>query len=286
MLVAFTHKTGLFKQLLLPTEPFIYDENSDTSSFLNEVVSIVEKEGKIDWIRQTGAEAMFMDVPKNSLFIPFGNYVLDLSKSQDDLWPGIHSKHRNVIRRAEKSGVIVKSGGTELLDDYIYADNMTMRRSNLPLVSKEYYLQYIDKYRGYVNVFGAYMDGEIQSGAIILYNSSIGYYIYGATIDDAVLGSSNLLQWEIIKFLREKGVKRYSFVGARINEDQNSKYHGIQRFKERFGGTLIQGYMFKYIFHKNKYRLYSSLKKIRNHGQDELDIIDQEIKKWQNVMEQ
>ena len=35
----------------------------------------------------------------------FGTYVIDLSESEDKLWERVHSKHRNVIRRAIKEGV-------------------------------------------------------------------------------------------------------------------------------------------------------------------------------------
>jgi lipid II:glycine glycyltransferase (peptidoglycan interpeptide bridge formation enzyme) len=49
------------------------------------------------------------------------------------------------------------------------------------------------------------------------------------------LGSSNLLQWEIIKKLKSLGVREYDFVGGRVEVPKGSKLEGIQRFKQRFG---------------------------------------------------
>ena len=86
--------------------------------------------------------------------------------------------------------------------------------------------------------------------------------------------------------MKEKGVKYFSFVGCRINEDENSKFHGIQRFKERFGGELKQGYLFKLDFNPFRHCLFNFLLAFRNliKGNHKFviqkDIIDQEIHKW------
>ena len=76
-----------------------------------------------------------------------------------------------------------------------------------------------------------------------------------------------------------RSVRKYSFVGCRIQEDADSKYHGIQRFKQRFGGELIVGKMFKVILNPGKYRLFQILQKMKN-GYWVQDVVDQEIGKW------
>ncbi|MDY4812762.1 MAG: hypothetical protein SO152_02785, partial [Ruminococcus sp.] len=64
-----------------------------------------------------------------------------------------------------------------------------------------------------------------------------------------------------------------------------SKYHGIQRFKERFGGELIQGYMFKIDFNTIYHFLFNilvALSSFRYSKRFQLpkDVVDQEIHKW------
>jgi lipid II:glycine glycyltransferase (peptidoglycan interpeptide bridge formation enzyme) len=81
----------------------------------------------------------------------------------------------------------------------------------------------------------AYKEGEPQAGAILCYNQAMCYYMH-ASRNHSFTGQRNLLQWRAMLDMKAAGVKKYSFVGCRINEDENSKYHGIQRFKERFGG--------------------------------------------------
>ena len=131
----------------------------------------------------------------------------------------------------------------------------------------------------------AYLDGEPQSGAFFYFNKQMCYYMYGANKNNPHNGSGNLLQWKAILDMKAAGVKRYSFVGCRINEDENSKYHGIQRFKERFGGELIQGFMFKMDFNPFMRKLFNLVVSLRSFVSSHKyvpfkDVIDQEIHKW------
>lgn len=128
----------------------------------------------------------------------------------------------------------------------------------------------------------AYM-GEIpQAGACYFVNKQMCYYMYGASTNKPESGSTNLLHWEVIKYLKDIEVKRYSFVGCRIDVDPDSKYHSIQRFKERFGGELVQGYMFKTILNPWKYRLFHVLYKVKNRC-NLMDAVDQEVDKWKEL---
>ena len=64
-------------------------------------------------------------------------------------------------------------------------------------------------------------------------------------------------------------------MGVRLNPEKGSKQEGLKMFKERFGGELHQGYMWKYSFNLVKYALYASLARIRHGG----DVVDQERRK-------
>lgn len=110
----------------------------------------------------------------------------------------------------------------------------------------------------------------------------MSYYLYGGSIDDVQLGAMNYLHWYAMINLKKRGVQQYSFLGCRINEDIDSKYHTLQRFKSRFGGTLVSGYMFKIPCNIFMYHLERRLRYIkRNYGrQCPLDIIDEERYKW------
>ena len=83
--------------------------------------------------------------------------------------------------------------------------------------------------------------------------------------------------------MKKRGVKKYSFVGFRIDVDPNSKLAGIQHFKKGFGGELVEGYMFKATFSKSKKNLFEFLYMLKNKARHRKDTIDQEASKWTSI---
>jgi lipid II:glycine glycyltransferase (peptidoglycan interpeptide bridge formation enzyme) len=88
----------------------------------------------------------------------------------------------------------------------------------------------------------------------------------------------NLLNWEAIRQFRDLGVNRLDFVGVRINPEKGSKQEGIMIFKQRFGGKLFQGYIWKYSFRPLKFAIYSLAVRLLRGG----DIVDHERHKMTN----
>ena len=72
------------------------------------------------------------------------------------------------------------------------------------------------------------------------------YSLFGGRIPEAETGAMNQLNWEAIRRFRNLGVKRFGFMGVRINPEVGSKQEGIMIFKHRFGCQLHQGYIWKY----------------------------------------
>lgn len=276
-----------FRWCRFTSEPYQYKPGKETiKEFLNDVCLFLKKEMRLQWITITPASSLFGDYPDGAIRVPFGSHVIDLSLDEETLFSNIHSKHRNVIKKAEKEGVIIEKGVNEqLVADYHKIDIQTWERSNRNASGEDSIQKMIDTLKDDVIIYMAYKDGEPQSGAIFFYNKAMCYYMHGANRNNPFTGSGNLLQWQAIKDMKAMGVRKYSFVGCRINEDENSKYHGIQRFKERFGGELVQGYVFKMTLNKSYYNLFkwitscSSIIKYRKVLKQK-DIIDEEIHKW------
>ena len=262
------------------SEPFclkMTDNSLCLNEFIEKVLKLLNREG-VAWIT-TSVASLFKVYPAVSQRIPFGSHIIDLSLSEDELLMNMHSKHRNSVRRAEKNGVVVKSGGIELIPDYLKADEDTWRRSGQKSHEQSFFnniIQYLD---GKACIYVSYKNDYPQAGACYFVNKEMCYYMYGASIDNPEPGATNYLQWIAIKDMKARGVKKFSFVGCRINEDEDSKYHGIQRFKERFGGKLEEGYMFRVILNSFKFNLFKKLYHIKNH-KEYIELIDQEIHKW------
>jgi hypothetical protein len=61
------------------------------------------------------------------------------------------------------------------------------------------------------------------------------YYMFGASAERFVTGTGQLLQWEIMRFLKARGVRWYDLGGVRTADPNN----GIFQFKGGFGGELV-----------------------------------------------
>jgi lipid II:glycine glycyltransferase (peptidoglycan interpeptide bridge formation enzyme) len=251
--------------------------------FLDNIVALLKSEFNLQWISSTPNHSIFKDYPTNSIRIPFGSYILNLhDKSIDEIFLTIHSKHRNSIKRAERNGVQIRFGNN-LINDFLLLDSCTkLRRGIVKDNSTEKHLLNLLKNVPNICFIGiAYKDNIPQGGVFLLYNKRKCYYMYGASINTPEPGSMNLLHWNCILQMKEYSVNEYDFVGCRINEDEDSKYHGIQNFKKRFGGELQTGYMFKVIINDFMYKLFNFLLSIKTGNYK--DIIDQEIHKWQSI---
>lgn len=284
VIVVVVWKKFIFRWAEFPSEPVYMNTNDrdfhNEQSFLDRVIDCIKSQG-ICWLSASGTSANFCAYPTKSKRIPFGNYIVDLSVNAEDIFSNVTSKCRNMIRKAEKDGVIINQGGEELLDKYILADKDTWERSGSDVDYRLLYNNYLLSFRDNARIFIAQQNGVVQGGAIYVFNKEVSYYVYGASINKPSPGAMNLLHYTAMLYFKKLGVHFYSFVGCRINEDKDSKYHGIQRFKSSFGGTLTQGFMFKDTSNSVPYVLFSVVYKIKNHTKEiSPDIIDQEIHKW------
>lgn len=268
-------KKLIFKIGRLVYEP--YPINS--TDVLNGLVQFLSKEKLVDFLIATPNYIPFEFYPQNSIFCEFGTYRLDLTKNEEELFKGLHSKHRNVIRKCQKEGLKVRSNEKELIKECYDLFKKTMSRSKMDYPSLEYLIGLHEKIPENIYVSIVYHN-DIPQGAIYLfYTKERAYYMYGGSIEKPFTGAMNYLHWNAINGLKQNGVKSYDFVGARIQPQKNSKVEGIQRFKERFGGDMYRGYMWKYIFNKPKYFLYIFALKLlafKNRTKYKGDIIDQE----------
>lgn len=269
-----------FRELVFECDVDSFTENCPVSveekrEFLQDAVLYAREVMKIDNIVQPPSHAVFEVAPAGSTSVPFGSYRIDLSQSSDDIWNNVHSKHKNVIRKAEKSKVVVKSGVEffELAADLV---SKTMQRSGL----ESHYVSCLpEKLPGEIMAYICEHDGKLQGSAIFLFSKKSALYMWGGSVDNPFTGAVNFLHWNAILDFKRMGVKYYDFVGARINPVPGSKSEGLQRFKSRFGASLYLGFLWKYPL-SWKCRYYGFLKKgyLRLKNKSAEDAIDQELR--------
>ncbi|MGZ3866679.1 MAG: peptidoglycan bridge formation glycyltransferase FemA/FemB family protein [Bacteroidia bacterium] len=262
---------------------------SDEKEFLNRFVTFVKKKNIAQRITQPENQAIFKTVPDNSTYAEFGTYYLDLNKyTIEELFSNIHAKHRNVIRNAEKKDVIIKYG-KEVLSDFYELYRETMERSNMYCQSFSYFTNLYDSLPDNIICGVAYFNNVPQGGLFIPFTEFAAFYLFGASAAKVnVNGAINYLHWNTIKLLKEKNVKRYDFVGARLSDVSGTKLEGIQLFKQRFGAELDKGYLWKENINKFDCLVFDVFV-YSKHKINKLippkDIIDEEIEKHNRVLE-
>lgn len=270
----------------LPSEPMFLGDGIPTFQeeqvFLDQLMQQLEKNEKVDWLTVTPASTLFCSFPSLSQRIKFGNYILDISGTDEEVFKRITSKHRNMIRRGEKSKIEYKIGGLELLEDYIQVDKQTWERSGENTDHLDFYRNYVGKFSSKALVAVAYKDSVPQCGILGIYNEAMFYYMFGASADHPEPGSTHFLQWQTMRYLKERNVKKYNFVGCRLEVEPGSKYENIQRFKKGFGGELVECYLFKLVFNKVKKKGFDLIIQKRT-GKVPYDVVDQEIVKWKQI---
>lgn len=192
---------------------------------------------------------------KNYEVIPLGQTVAMKLDSPDLIWANISSKNRNMIRKAEKSGVEIKIGDTkEIYDVFMDIYNKTMDHDN----AEEYYYfksDFYDSIRCDLNdnakVFYATKDEEIIAASIIIYeNEFLNYHLSGSLLQYRNFAPSNLLLYKAALWGSENGCKTFHLGGGVGSGEDN-----LFKFKKAFyrGDDLCRFYIGKKIFIEDKY---------------------------------
>jgi Uncharacterized protein involved in methicillin resistance len=244
--------------------------------FLDEVVAHVRRAKLCDFISKPQANAVFRTAPSDAIVADWGTYEVRIDRSDSEILQNLHVKHRNVVLKAQRDGVKIEP----VIDPQIVQACLrdTLKRQGLPYFPS---LALVEKLMATLRdkpiSLGAYLDGELQGVAFVPFDRNRGYYLYGGSCERPHGGAMNLLHYEVMRSLRDRGVATYDLVGARLNVKKGSKYEGIQRFKSRFGTSLRQGLTFRVVINPLKYRLFNTLADVRFHlaGRRYVDPIDQ-----------
>jgi len=162
--------------------------------------------------------------------------ILFLEKSIDENLSKFKSTHRTAVRKAEKSGVVVKE-----TDDFasfyeILKKNLSIRHDVKPTHSLDELLHLKELFPDKINLFGAYIEGEMVAGVINFIateNVVLAFYI-SHNEDFQEVRPINLLFYKIFEWAIQKKYNVFDFGIFTVNEEPNM---GLARFKENFGAS-------------------------------------------------
>lgn len=191
---------------------------------------------------------------------PISN-VIDLGKtiamdlaSPEVIWENIHSKNRNMIRKAEKNGITIEHGqGMDLFDKFIEIYNATMDKDHAEeyyYFKRPFYESIHNDLRDNYEMFYAMYEGKPIAMSIMIYaNGRLNYHLSGSDIEYRNLAPSNLLLYKAALWGCEQGMKTFH-LGGGVGSGEDNLY----KFKAAF--NKVSDYQFsigKQIFDQQKY---------------------------------
>jgi len=167
----------------------------------------------------------------------YRTFVLDLAPSIDELRKKLDAKWRNHLKRAEKNGLNMVAGTGS--DEYrifcqIY-NQMRKRKTFETTVDVEEFgrIQEDLPESQRMRILICQDKGAPVAGLVTTAMGDSAIYLLGATNEEGLkLQGAYLLQWAMIKWLKENGIRWYDLGG--IDPDRNP---GVYSFKRGFSGA-------------------------------------------------
>ena len=175
--------------------------------------------------------------PKMKTFYSRHTVALDLS--EDDIWMHqISSKNRNMIRKAEKEGVVIVES-----DDYetfrqLYNGTMSdLHAEDFYFFPPNYYKEYKLAFKDKSLLCLAMYDGKVIAGSMFMYSDDYAHYHLSARDRGySRYAANNLILWYGIQKAKERGCKWLHFGGGTTEEDEDS----LLKFKKEFSKALFE----------------------------------------------
>ena len=191
-------------------------------------------------------------------------------KTEDQILADFKSKTRYNIRLAMRHGVEAVRCDRNKIDDFYNLMKTTGERDGFGIRSKEYLLRIYDALGEHGTMIIAYHDGIPLAGGIFGSYGPVALYLYGASSNEKRnLMAPYLVQWEAIRFAKERGADIYDFRGVPKNGEDNEHVGGLYRFKTGFCSDVTHFCgEFDYVFKPAAYKMVDVLtplwKKFRN----------------------
>ncbi len=137
---------------------------------------------------------------------------LALSATADEQWKAIDRKLRNQVRKAEKSGLTVTTGGEELIGAFYKVFARNMRDLGTPVFGVSLFRETLRTFPEQSRVFCAYHEGRPVAASIVHWRGDSIEVIWASALREAnPLCANVLLYWHMLQFAIAQGCRRFEF---------------------------------------------------------------------------
>ena len=311
---------SIIKHTLPLVGDYFYIPRVEVESSKREVVSDLirlAKENNVGWIRIEPETENALNTIQNSLgnlvpkykivkaphdMQPREAFVIDISKSEEEILAGMKQKTRYNLNLAKKKKIkIIVSRETKYVDEFLRLVKITSERDGIKSHPGDYYRQMVENIPvENLKLYLAEYENKIIVANLIIFfedtaiyphtktgeedavgensisrennNFGVGVYLHGASDNEyRNVMAPYLLQWQQIQDAKKAGCTKYDFGGIKTvsseQESGNSKgWEGITRFKLGFSPntepTRFPG-CYDIILNPLKYKIYRIIQKIK-----------------------
>jgi lipid II:glycine glycyltransferase (peptidoglycan interpeptide bridge formation enzyme) len=196
-------------------------------------------------------------------------FVLDLTKSEEELLKAMHPKTRYNIKVAERHGVVIKEDNSDsAFSSYLALSEETTKRQGFYAHDTRYHKtiwKFLRK-NNIARLFTATLGKTFVSAWMLFVWKDTVYYPYGASSrSHREVMAPNLLLWEIAKWAKKQGIFYFDLWGAMgPNPDTKDPWYGFHRFKEGYNPTFVEfAGSFDLVIHPFLYTLFTSADSLR-----------------------
>lgn len=165
---------------------------------------------------------------------PGFTYLLDLSKTIEEIWKGMSNERRKNITKGIKDGLIVKK-----VEDLNTIRALVMKTfSRQSKLINEFFLnkilfEFTNNDNGFA--FVTFNNDVPVACTFCIYDKNTAYYLLGGyDFENKHHGAGTLAMWEAIKYAKGLGLKYFDFEGSMVPQ--------IEKYFRGFGGQLTPFY--------------------------------------------
>lgn len=173
---------------------------------------------------------------------PVAFYLVDLTRTEEELWGGLHRSTKKTIHRSQNKGVVVEEAKSwDLWLDFHKMNQEHCLRKGIPSKSlaffKEIYEQFVPK--NMAKLFLAQYDGAVIAGELIfIYDKVISGYMAPSDIKYEKYSPNDVVMWNTLSWGSKNGFEILDLDDTW--PDPASPFHGVHKFKEKWVGQVVQ----------------------------------------------
>lgn len=209
----------------------------------------------------------------NSFPVLFDRYTvcINTKDSIEAIWDEqISSKNRNMIRKAEKNGLVYQAEyDFASLEEFKHLYIETMRRlqaDDFYFFDDDYFEQFCKNLKGNAFLGTVRKEGKLVCAALFMYSKKYGHYhLEGSDSSFPNMGANNFLLWKTVVEFHRIGVEKFHLGGGYNSDLDNS----LLKFKKSFSRELKKFHIGKLVINPVVYESIKS--EWKNNNGDKLE---------------